>query len=355
MINNAYIHIPFCKSKCGYCSFTSFVNLEMIESFFKALEYEILHSYKGEPLNTLYFGGGTPSIIPVKFLNHILSLFNLNSDAEITLECNPDDIDENFINNIHTVNRISLGCQTFDDNILKIIGRRHNGQKVIEAVNLLNKKFNNISLDFIYGLPNQTEDMFLDDIKNALKLNIQHISLYGLKLEKKSTLYGKKINIADLDTQAQMYIDVSKLLTQNGFNHYEISNFAISNFESKHNLNYWNCNTYYGFGCGASGYEKNTRYTNSLNLKKYINNPLIKSEVEVLSKKDMFEEELFLGFRKFSGINTENLRCKFSVDFDKKYSSILKKYDKYFEKTDIGWKFNLQGMLISDEILSEML
>lgn len=349
MIKNAYIHIPFCKSKCNYCTFNSLVNFKHTDEYFKALKTQILSQYKGEKLNTLYFGGGTPSLFNPETINNIISIFNFEEDAEITVECNPED------KNIYDVNRISIGCQTFDDDILAKIGRRHNAKDVINSVKRFQSSgIKNISLDFIYGLPNQTEQMFYDDLKKAVDLGITHISLYGLKIEQGSYFYKfLPNNLPSIDIQADMYLKAIEILNENDFKHYEISNFAKSGYESKHNLNYWKNGYYYGFGCGASGYEKGKRYTNQSFITKYIKTPAEREFEEEITPQIRLEEEIFLGLRTVKGIDTNKIKKEYSVEFDKKYSSILDKYSDYFIRTSSGWALNVNGMLISNEIFSE--
>ncbi|MBR1753428.1 radical SAM family heme chaperone HemW [bacterium] len=349
MIKNAYIHLPFCKSKCKYCTFNSIVNFKHIDTYLETLKTQIKTCYRGEKLNTLYFGGGTPSLISPNKINEITGLFEFEKGAEITMECNPED------NNIYDVNRISMGCQTFNNDILKNIGRRHNGEQVIKAVKTFQSAgVENISLDFIYGLPNQTEEMFYDDLKKAVDLGIKHISLYGLKIEHGSYFYKfLPSNIPDNDIQADMYLGAIDILSKNGFNQYEISNFAHFGYESRHNLNYWKNNYYYGFGCGASGYEQSLRYTNQSLIQKYLQNPLDREFEEKITKELRLEEEIFLGLRKTEGIDIQKIKKEYNVDFDIEYSSVLKKYSKYFYKTPHGWALNVDGMLISNEIMSE--
>ena len=248
---------------------------------------------------------------------------------------------------------------TFEDKILKLIGRRHSSNDVKNAVKLAqNTDFENISLDFIYGLPQQTIDGFENDLKTAISLNIQHISLYGLKIDENCYFYkNPPQNLPDEDTQADMYIKAIETMTNNDFLHYEISNFAKDNFQSRHNLNYWDNNTYYGFGVSAHGYENGARYFNPTTLGEYINNPTIHKSSHKLSKQEQLEEEIFLGFRKMSGINVENINKKFNIDFRKKYTTTIDKYlsYKYLKETNVGFALTDSGILISNVILAEFL
>lgn len=354
MATSVYIHIPFCKSKCKYCSFVSFPTLDKKQIYLDALTKEILHFYKNEQLKTLYFGGGTPSLLEISDFEELLRLFNTNSDTEITVELNPETLTQEYLNNLKNlgINRISLGCQTFDNDILKLIGRRHTSQQVKDAINFAqNAGFKNISIDFIYGLPTQNIDDFANDLKQALLLDIQHISLYGLKIDENCYFYNyMPDNLPDEDTQADMYLKAIEILKD--FNHYEVSNFGKP---SQHNLNYWNNENYYGFGVAAHGYINNVRYSNAETIEEYIQNPTKHSFETKLTAQEQLEEEIFLGFRKMDGINTKLINQKYNIDFEKKYANILKKYDEYFENTQYGYRFNTQGVLISNNILSEFL
>jgi len=359
MIKNAYIHIPFCKSKCNYCSFTSFVDLFNIQQYLSCLKTEITYFYKKEKLNTLYLGGGTPSLLSVSQIDELLNLFCFENDAEITIELNPSDIDELYLKNLLKigVNRLSFGVQTFNDDILKIIGRRHNSIDAINVVKLANSVgFENISIDLIYGLPNQTMDKFKKDLEMAVNLPIKHLSFYGLKIESGCKFFSAvPTNLPDADIQADMYEFLCKFLPERGYSHYEISNFSKTGYESKHNLNYWNNNSYYGFGVSAHGYDGDVRYSNKNTLNEYFENPIVHDIFNKLSKSEKLEEEIFLAFRKGVGINVENINKKFNIDFIKKYDKILTKYKDYFIKTEQGYAFNIKGFLISNEILSEFL
>lgn len=359
MAKNVYIHIPFCRGKCNYCSFVSFDKLELKDAYLNALKKQIQTEYKGEKLATLYFGGGTPSLLAVDEFKNLIALFDFQDKAEITVEANPDDVSLNYLKNLKQlgINRISFGAQTFDENILRIIGRRHNSLQITTAVNFAKQAgFRNISLDLIYGLPHQNLNDFEKDLNFAINLDIQHISLYGLKIEEGCYFYKcPPNNLPDLDMQADMYLKAIEILEGADFKHYEISNFAKFGYQSQHNLNYWDANTYYGFGCSASGYTDNFRYTNEINLEQYIENPCSKMFKQKLTVQEMLEETIFLGFRKLDGINVEGINTKFNINFNEKYLKILQKYPEFLIKTDVGYKLSKEGILISNEILSEFI
>lgn len=374
MTKSAYIHIPFCKSKCKYCSFVSYNRPEMMIGYVYALLKDISVNYRGEELNTLYFGGGTPSLLPVDFLEKIIKPFIFSKNYEFTLEINPDDRDLDYFKQLKSlgVNRLSIGSQTFDDKILKLIGRRHNSEQITEAVNLAKEAgFENISVDLIYGLPTQTMDCLKKDLEKFLSLDIQHISTYGLKIEEESfwgKCYNRETNQLvlpdtdqiylppDEDEQADMYEGgVNKILENAGFYRYEVSNFAKAGFESRHNLNYWNNNEYYGFGAAAHGYVDGVRYSNYTSLEEYMAKPHIHECGRTLSMQEKLEEEIFLGFRKRSGVNVSEIDQKYGIDFGSKYRHILEKYSDFIEKTPSGYTFNLKGTLISNIILSEFI
>ena len=270
---------------------------------------------------------------------------------------NPDDANLKYLQALHDigVNRLSIGAQTFDDDVLKIIGRRHNSAQIIEAVRLAKQAgFENISLDLIYGLPNAN---ITKDLEKIVSLDVQHISTYGLKIEEDS-FWGKNppINLPDEDSQADMYLEVNSFLESKGYKRYEISNFALEGFESKHNLNYWNNEEYYGFGLSAHGYVDGVRYSNFCTLEEYMNNPAIHSNSHIQTEEEKLEEEIFLGFRKETGVNTIKIEEKFGIDFDEKYKGILNNFlPKYIEKTSVGYKLTLDGILLSNNILSEFL
>ncbi len=355
----AYIHIPFCRRKCGYCAFVSYNRPELQELYVEKLIQEIKSKYKGENLKTIYFGGGTPSLLEISQIENILKSLNFAQNTEITLEANPDSVDLAYLKELKRlgINRLSLGVQSFDDELLKIANRLHNGIQAINALKNARKAgFENISLDFIYGLPEQCTDGFKNDLKKAISLGADHISLYGLKIEDGTPFSKQKFeNIADDDMQAQMYLSAIEILS--GYEHYEFSNFAKNGKISRHNINYWDNEEYYGFGAAAHGYIDGKRYSNAGNLEIYLKNPLIPESEHKLSAKERLEEEIFLGFRRCAGIDTKKINKKFSIDFDKKYADILEKFQKsgHLKRTKTGWKLSVDGILLSNEVLCEFL
>lgn len=359
MSNSVYIHIPYCKSKCKYCSFVSYTDFKEKDKYINALLKEINYYYRGETLKTLYFGGGTPSVLDTADIEKIITKFIFIPDfCEITFELNPDDADYGYLKRLREmgVNRISIGSQSFDDKILSEIGRRHNSAQIYEAAEQAKRAgFKNISLDFIYGLPNQTWDILEKDLKIAAELGVSHISTYGLKIEEPSYYYfNRPDNLPDDDIQADMYINLNDVLEKFGYKRYEISNFSKPGYESKHNLNYWNNKEYYGFGAAAHGYRYGVRYSNYKSLDEYIKHPLKKETQHFVSPREKFEEEIFLGFRKTGGVNTNFIKKKYYTDFDEKYKSVIEKYSpEYLEKTEEGYRLTLKGVLLSNVILSE--
>ncbi|MBE7703573.1 MAG: radical SAM family heme chaperone HemW [Cyanobacteria bacterium SIG28] len=358
MTTSAYIHIPFCKSKCKYCSFVSFTNCQEIEQYVPALLKDIQVNYRGELLKTLYLGGGTPSLLSLNILGQIVKSFSLDTNSEITIEVNPDDASLDYFKGLLDIgiNRISMGSQSFDNNILKIIGRRHTSEQTKKAVEFAQSAgFKNVSLDLIYGLPEQNN--IKTDLEMITQLGVQHISTYGLKIEEGSYFYNHlPKNLPDDDRQADMYLEINEYLAKKEFKRYEISNFAKVGYESQHNLNYWNNSEYYGFGLAAHGYVNGVRYSNLTNMADYIEQPIKKDFEHKVTKKEKLEEEIFLGFRKETGIDVREINKKFNIDFEILYKPVLTKFvPQYIEKTSKGYKLTLEGFLLSNNILSEFI
>lgn len=321
-MKSVYIHIPFCRDICSYCDFCKiFYAEELVDKYLIQLEKEIKKNYKGEAIKTIYVGGGTPSSLNTKQLKklfEIINIFKLEQNYEFTFECNIENIDKEksvlLYNN--KVNRISLGVQTFNNKFLKFLNRNHTSEEVKQKIKMLKEiGFKNINIDLMYAFPNQTKEDLIKDLEEYIKLDITHISTYSLIIEPHTKLYIENIKNIDEDLDREMYEIICKTLKQHGYNHYEISNFAKENYESKHNLTYWNNEHYYGFGLGASGYIDNIRYTNTKNINKYIKENYIQ-EQEILDKNTTIENEFILGLRKIKGINID--------EFNKKYDNIFK-------------------------------
>lgn len=380
-ITSTYIHIPFCTKKCGYCSFLSYETLELKNIYIDALLVEIKKFYNFTPQKTLYIGGGTPSLLGLGDFEEIFSQFNFEKNPEVTVEINPNGIREEYLKGLKNlgVNRLSIGVQSFDNDILKTIGRSHNAKDVYRTINYARRAgFDNISIDLIYGLPNQNLKNWEQTLKTAISFTPEHISLYGLKIDKGCYFYkNKPENLASEDLQADMYLMAQNVLDD--YTQYEISNFArkahgkfdfpknqISqaqpevqknpNFTGKHNLNYWKLGFYNGFGVGASGFSPLGRYNNTNDIEKYIKNPLNKT-YEKSNAQGFLEEEIFLGFRLIEGINVNYLNQKYNINFEKKYILQLEKFIStgHILKTNTGYKLSTEGILLSNSVLCEFI
>lgn len=312
MIEAVYIHIPFCRQICSYCDFCKVIKHEKwVNSYLDALEKEINDNYKGGLIKTLYIGGGTPSslsILELKRLFEILSVFKLDKDAEITFECNCEDLNLELLEFLkNKINRLSVGVQTFNSELIKLLGRK---EVNIDNIILAKKYFNNINIDLMYGF-NVPRDVLKNDVLKILELNIPHISTYNLILEEHTKLYVSGYVPCNDDVSCETFIN--DILVKNGYNHYEISNYAKEGYESKHNLTYWNNEHYYGFGLGASGYIDNVRYENTHNLSKYIDGEIVRDN-HVLDLNETLQNEFILGFRKIKGISRILFKEKYGFD-----------------------------------------
>jgi oxygen-independent coproporphyrinogen-3 oxidase len=280
-VKSLYIHIPFCQSRCIYCGFYSTTLLALRDSYVSALVSEMKMREPGSDISTIYLGGGTPSQLTTEQLHTIL--YNINNvyrvarDAEITIECNPDDITEEYAMAIRNMgfNRVSLGAQTFSDERLRTIRRRHNAQQVDNAIAILRKAgFQNISIDLMYGFPGETLSQWQSDIRHAISLQPQHISAYSLMYEEGTPLHRMltegKIEETDEDLSLQMFETLVSQLTAAGYEHYEISNFALPSFRSRHNSSYWHDIPYIGLGAAAHSYDLRSRSWNIADAKEYI-------------------------------------------------------------------------------------
>lgn len=313
-MKSVYIHIPFCNNICSYCDFCKMkYNKEWIDNYLDSLKCEIENYYKGEKIKTLYIGGGTPSSLSMIELNKLFSiieLLDLSMLEEFTFECNIESItnEKLILLKKNKVNRLSIGVQTFNENLLRFLNRSHNKDEVkdkIEMAKLVG--FNNINIDLMYALPLEAMDDLKEDIKLFIDLDIPHISCYSLMIEPNTKLYIDKIKQIDEDLDYEMYKYIEDELTSNNYIHYEVSNYCKKGYESKHNLVYWNNEYYYGFGLGASGYLENYRYDNTKNLRKYLDHNYI-DNITKIRVEDRIKYHLILGFRKLNGINKDRFK-----------------------------------------------
>ena len=314
-----YIHIPFCTSICSYCDFPKVLyNKTYINNYLDNLEKEIKKRYKNETVKSIFIGGGTPtslSISELKRLFNIIKIFKLDNNYEFTIESNIESlsIDKIKLLKEHGINRVSLGVQSFNEDILKDLGRKHRKEDIKKIVNLLkNNSINNISIDLIYGVNNDI-NIVKEDIDLFLSLDIPHISCYSLIIED-NTIYGiNNREYIDEDIEYKMYNYIEDKLKNNGYNHYEVSNYARPGYKSIHNINYWNNGSYYGFGLGAVSYINNYRITNTKNLTKYLKGEYLKDQIYE-NKEIRISNSLILGLRKVSGINIDKFNKEYKIN-----------------------------------------
>ena len=339
-----YIHIPFCVSKCKYCDFNSYkLNLDKKKKYLKALQKE-MEFYReevvGKNIETIFIGGGTPSILnenEIKFLfDEIKKNFNIKKDAEITMECNPGTLTLEKLKVMKDcgVNRLSIGLQAVQNQHLNYIGRIHTYEEFEKNYKQAKEVgFENINIDLMYALPNQSREDWMESLEKVVKLNPTHISAYSLILEEGTELFNmyerKEFKLLDEDTDIEMYKYTINYLKSNGYDQYEISNYAKKGYECKHNILYWKCKNYVGLGASASGFLNKTRYNNLCGLDEY--EEIIYSGKkpleweEKLSIKDEIEESIFLGLRMNEGIKFEDFLEKYNFNFKEEYKNEINK------------------------------
>lgn len=352
---SAYVHIPFCTQICYYCDFSKvFIKNQPVDSYLEHL-IEEYHSYDIKKLRTLYIGGGTPTALSAPQLAFLLEKLTDKLDLsyleELTIEANPGDLDEEKIAVLKDspVNRVSLGVQTFNDRMLKQIGRSHLEKDIYENIaNLKKAGFDNISIDLIYALPKQTMEDVKTNVAKAIALDIPHMSLYSLILENHTVFMNRmrrgKLPLPKEDLEAEMFDYIIAELEKAGFEHYEISNFSKPGFESRHNLMYWDNAEYYGIGAGASGYVDGVRYKNHGPIRHYlqaVEAGNARVQEEMLTLKEKMEEEMFLGLRKKSGVSKKRFEEKFGLSFEAQYGAVVS------ELTE-------QGLLVPDRDIVRM-
>jgi len=369
-----YIHIPFCKQKCHYCNFYSTVSLAYQQDYISALTREIKSRQKylaHEVVNTIYFGGGTPSMFSSDEISYIINLidfrFNVASDAEITLEANPDDLDKNKLNDIKnytSVNRISIGVQSFFDDDLQYLNRVHSSKQAQNSIeNALKLGFDNITIDLIYGIPNLSNSKWKENLKIFFNYKIPHLSSYSLTVEPKTALdlliKKKKLeNIVESESIDHFKILIEETEKQNFIN-YEISNFALEGHYSKHNSIYWLGGHYLGLGPSAHSYNGKSRQWNVMNIKKYCEEKQIKNiidEKEYLSKDQMYNEYVLTSLRTSWGCDIEHIKNAFGEKYSQHFITNITKTIKENNATRNGNIFTLtnSGKLFADGIASSL-
>lgn len=370
-----YIHIPFCESKCIYCDFYSMVNNNhLIDKYIDALLVEAAqrkNELNSETITTVYLGGGTPSLLSItqllKLVNGLKKVFDFSAVEEFTIEVNPDDVTADYIHQAksHGINRVSMGVQSFSDEDLRFINRRHTAMQATDAIHIIKKAgIDNISIDLIYGIPGQNIEKWKNNVDTAISLLVQHISAYTLMYEEGTRLSVMrslgKITEVDDDVVAAMYDYLVAQLKSNGYIHYEISNFALPGFHSRHNSSYWNLTPYLGLGVAAHSFDGTVRRYNPSNLKKYLDalgEGNLCVEVEKITKAEKYDEYVMLRLRTADGIDADELMHRFDEEY----------YQFFIEKTkplvSEGSLINENGryyipenhIMISDNITCDLL
>ena len=363
--SSLYIHIPFCKKLCGYCDFYKTMSLAKKSEVLVALAEEMrvrASMLEGTVLKTIYFGGGTPTVCSPEELGALLGcareVFDCSEVEEITVEANPDDLSEEYLTGLHKqgVNRLSIGIQSFRDEDLRMMNRRHTAEEAVEAVKRARRAgFDNISIDLIYGLPTATLDDWREIVARAISLGVEHISAYHLTIEE-NTLFGKKgVLTAPEELSDEEYGVLCEMLRAAGYEHYEISNFALSEKRSKHNSAYWRGTPYLGLGPGAHSFDgKTTRSWNLPSVSKYLEGCALESET--LSTTERYEEVVMVSLRTAEGVDLEALEEQFGADkrayFEHQSEPFVRR--GILQKTGQKIAFSQEHWLISDSVIADL-
>lgn len=369
-----YIHVPFCSKRCIYCDFYSQTNLNYKNDYVKAIVHELKlrqHYLDGEHIETIYFGGGTPSLLQANDFEPIFNTINNHYDLsfceEITLEANPDDISNSYLNELRQFpfNRISLGVQSFDDRELQFLNRRHSRKQAIDAVNLCHKAgFTNLSIDLMYGLPQQTAERWDANLSEALNLGIPHISAYHLSYEKGTSLYQQvetgRINPVEENISLQFFNTLINILKNVGYLHYEISNFCKPDRFALHNMSYWTDRKYLGVGPAAHSYNHDSRQWNMDSLSGYIENVMNEQsffEKELLDLKTHYNDYVLTHLRTMWGVQPDELAKKFGQNLLDYFYEQAKSYlsNGLLEENQGAIRLTTQGIFISDHIFCDLI
>ena len=364
-MSSIYLHIPFCKKRCTYCNFFSTTLLEKQEEYVNTLlkEIELRKNYITNP-STIYLGGGTPSTLPIELLEKIFTSldknFNLSNVEEVTIECNPDDLNIDYVKGLKSlpINRLSMGIQTFNEEELKVLGRRHNAKNAIKAVeNVYNSGIKNISIDLMYALPGQSLSTWEENLNTALSLPISHISAYHLSYEEDTPLYKLRNLAFDEEKSLEFFELLSEKTAEKGFEHYEISNWAKDGKYSKHNSAYWQNKPYLGIGAGAHSYNLNERRWNFSSLNDYINGVLSESEYsenEILTSEDKYNDLIITQLRTKWGLDINLIEGKYLKHFQRESEKFVK--ENHLKITNENRAIlTHSGIFISDYIMRELI
>ncbi len=368
-----YIHVPFCKKKCSYCDFYSDTNLGITEDLIKAkiIELQKRKNYLGkENVETIYLGGGTPSLLRINQIKSLLSAiyenYNVNNDCEVTFECNPDDLSNEYIKKLKMsgINRISIGVQSFNNEVLKFLGRRHSAEQAKNTVIWAKEEgFNNISVDLIFGIPGSSFEYYKKSLDQAIDLGVQHISSYQLTYEGNTPLnkklLNKEFNEVDEEELIEQFEYTISYLGSNGFNQYEVSNYAIEGFMSKHNWLYWTNEKYLGVGPSAHSYNGNSRQWNTYNNDKYIhqiNSDESHFTIENLSEVDKYNEYILTGLRTIKGISFEFIQRNFNKKIKDHFLNTISKFidESFIKEMNCNYTVSKKGLNILDFIVNKL-
>lgn len=367
-----YVHIPFCRKACHYCNFHFSTSTRLQKDFVEALlkEIELQKSYLNEPVSTIYFGGGTPSILSsgdiYSIVNKLYQLYNVENDTEITLEANPDDITAEKLKEWKNIgiNRLSIGIQSFFEEDLKWMNRAHNADQATDCIHLAHQEdFHNLTIDLIYGTPTLSDENWQRNVEQAVSLNIPHLSCYALTVEPKTALHKliekKKLPNVDSDKQAKHFELLMQWMQEYGYEHYEISNFAKAGFRSKHNSSYWQGKAYLGLGPSAHSFDGKSRQWNIANNALYItqiHGGILPFEKEELTEKDQLNEYIMTSLRTVEGLSFSNVASTFGNKAAERLLSSANKFllNDYATLSDAHLKLTKSGKLMADGIASEL-
>lgn len=366
-----YLHIPFCVRKCEYCDFLSGPagrgrQREYVDALCR--EIEGCRDYEGYRVSSIFIGGGTPSVLPGEWMEEILGkvkqVFDVAGDAEISMEANPGTVDRDKLERYREagINRISFGCQSADNQELKMLGRIHSWEMFLESFQLARDAgFENMNVDLMSGLPGQTEESWEKSLRRVAQMEPEHISAYSLIIEEGTPFAEKMLNLPEEDEERRMYERTHQILEEYGYHQYEISNYAKEGKACRHNCGYWKRTEYLGLGLGSASLVKETRFSNTGDMENYLKNSghpeMIREDVQVLDRESRMEEFMFLGLRMTEGISYRRFEAEFGVSLDEVYGYVIEKYSRmgFLERQGDQLRFTRTGISVSNPILADFL